>query len=87
MVLTLEIATGKDAPPRTITVDTDDLTLGFLEDMQEAQDTGKWRPLNSAIASFLGLSHDEVRAITAKQFRQIAEALSGATQGAPIPNG
>lgn len=87
MVLTLEIAAGKDASPRTITVDTDDLTLGFLEDIQEAQDTKKQKHLNAALASFLGLTRDEVRAMTNRQFMQLARALNSTVEGAPVPNG
>jgi hypothetical protein len=86
MAFTLEIDTG--AGPRQIIIDPEDITLGFLEDMEEAQATNKYKPMRTALCSLLRLSAEEGRALTMRQFRQIGEALNQAasTQNA-IPNG
>lgn len=76
--ITVDIGQGE----RTITFDPEDITLGFLEDLEEAQASNKWGPLTRAIGSLLKLSRDEQRAITMRQFRQIAEALRTSTEQA-----
>lgn len=86
MAFELTVSVG-DQPSRTITVDPDNLTLGLLEDIQEAQETGKWKVMNTCLAGFLGLTREEIRSITNKQFREISAALLSATNGEPIPNG
>lgn len=85
-MITIEIDIG--AGPRQIAFEPEDITIGFLEDLEEAQASGKWAPLRSAIASLLHLTRDEARAVTIRQFRAIAESISaGATAQATIPNG
>jgi hypothetical protein len=88
--ITFEITIGKgDATStRQITVDPDDMPLGFNEDFEAAQESGKWRDLNKALAEFLGLTHLEVRAITNRQFKDLMAAIAAASQEATaIPNG
>jgi hypothetical protein len=86
MAFTLEIDIGQG--PRKITIEPEDITLGFLEDMEEAQATSKWSPIRRAIGGLLGLSDPESRALTLKQFKAIGQALNAAAaeQGA-VPNG
>lgn len=87
MALELEISIGKDQPSRKIVIDPDELTLGFQEDLQEAQETGRWKVMNTCLAEMFGLTRDEIRSITNKQFKEISVALQAATTGAAIPNG
>lgn len=82
-MITFEIDIGQG--PRTISFDPEQITLGFLEDMEQAQETGKWRDLRPVIAELLGLTAAESRAITVRQFKGIAEAMRQAT-AEPIPN-
>lgn len=85
-VTTLEIDIG--AGPRTVTIDPEDITLGFLEDMEEAQATNKYKPMRTALCSLLKLTPEEGRALTMRQFKQIGEALNQATATqTEIPNG
>jgi len=89
MIVTLEITIGKGeaATTRTITIDPDELTLGFNEDVQAAQESGKWSDLNQMTAEMLGLTHAEVRQITNRQFKQVMQALAEASKEATtIPN-
>ena len=69
--ITVDIGQGA----RTIEFDPEDITLGFLEDLEEAQASNKWGPLRRAVGALLSLTDAESRAITMKQFRAIAEAL------------
>ena len=71
----IEITVDIGAGPRSITFDPENITLGFLEDLEEAQASNKWGPLRRAIASLLGFTDAESRAITMRQFRAIASAL------------
>lgn len=85
-VFTLEIDIGQGS--RTVAIDPEDITLGFLEDMEEAQATGKWAPMRRAFGGLLGLSDTESRAITLRQFKQIGAALGESVkEQATIPNG
>lgn len=73
---------------REIRIDPESLTLGFLEDIQEAQETGKWRPMIDAVRSLLGLSRDEARALTVADFKAIAlQVAEAAKESADNPNG
>ena len=83
MVLTITVQVGKDAPPRAISIDPEELTLGFLEDLERAQETGKWRDMIPAIQGMLGLERAEARAITLRQWRDIAEAMQTAATVPP----
>lgn len=67
---------------RTIDFDPENITFGFLEDMEEAQATNKWSALARAVGSLLGLTREEQRAITMRQFKQIAGALRESTERA-----
>lgn len=85
-MIQLEIDIG--AGPRQVTIDPEDITLGFLEDMEEAQATNKYKPMRTALCSLLKLTPDEGRALTMRQFKQIGMALNeAATSQNAIPNG
>lgn len=81
-MVTLTIAAGGVEYERRI--DPEDLTLGFLEDLELAQDTGKWRDLIPAFATLLDLPREAVRQISVKQFKAIGAALQEASA---VPNG
>ena len=84
-MVTFEIDIG--AGPREVTIDPKRITLGFLEDLEIAQATGKWAPLISAISGLLQLTHAEAREITFEQFGHIGEAMRASMQDkAAIPN-
>ena len=64
---------------RVVSVDPDDLPMAFFEDVEEAQATGKFTPIIKAYAGAFGLTSEERRALTVKQFRQLAEGIKAAT--------
>lgn len=59
-------------------IDTDDMTIGFYEDLEQAQASGKMKDFIPVIAGMLGLDRDEVRQITLGQWKMIAESFSRA---------
>jgi hypothetical protein len=63
-------------------VDTDDLTLGFYEDLERAQETGKMRDFIPVLSGMLSIEPANARAITLRQWREIAEAMQA---GAAVP--
>lgn len=72
---------------RVISIEPDTLPMGFFEDVEAAQDTGKITPILRAYGALLGFTHTEVRALTRAQFNAIAQALSAAGQEAgAVPN-
>ena len=81
-VLTITVEVGGGGP-RPIAIDPEGLTLGFLEDLERAQETGKWRDMIPAIQGMLGLERAEARAITLRQWKQIGAALK---EAADSPN-
>ncbi len=84
-VITLEIDIG--AGPRQVVIDPENITLGFLEDMEEAQATSKYKPMRTALCSLLRLSDEEGRALTMRQFKQIGQALNDAAKAqSTVPN-
>ena len=86
-MITFEFTFGKGdkATTRPIDFDPEDITLGFLEDIEAAQDTGKWAPMRAAIADLLGLSAAESRQITMRQFKQLGEAIRQASEAQSVP--
>lgn len=89
-IITVELTLGKgeNARMRQIVIDPDDLPLGFNEDLETATESNKWTELNKVLAEFLGLTHQEVRQITNRQFRELMAAIQEASkQATAIPNG
>ena len=80
-MISISITVGDTDYDRTI--DPEALTLGFLEDIEKAQESGKWRDLIPAIAGMLDLPRDAVRHVSIAQFKQIAQALQAA---GTVPN-
>lgn len=88
MTFEIKLGKGEGQTSRVVTLDPDDITLGFLEDLEAAQETGKWRDINPVIAQLLNLTRDEQRAITQRQFRDMAFAIqTGMEEASVIPNG
>ncbi len=77
----LTITAGSETFERAI--DPDELTLGFLEDIETAQESGKWRDLIPAFATLLDLPRAAVRQISVKQFKLVGAALQEASA---VPN-
>ena len=80
-MISISITAGGTDYDRTI--DPEALTLGFLEDIEKAQESGKWRDLIPAISMLLDLPREAVREVSIAQFKQISQALQAA--GA-VPN-
>ena len=81
-MITLTItAAGEDY---TRAIDPNEISLGFLEDIEIAQETGKWRDLIPALATLLDLPRAAVRQVSIAQFKQIAQAIADAGS---VPNG
>lgn len=83
-VLTIHVQIAADTEARAITIDPEALTLGFLEDLERAQESAKWRDMIPAIGGMLGVDHAEARAITLGQWKAIGAALKEAAES---PNG
>lgn len=65
------------------TVDTDDLTLGFFEDLEVAQASGKMRDFIPVLAGLLGATREEARQVTMRQWQQIAASMREAATVPP----
>lgn len=83
MAVQIEITIGAETLTRT--VDPDALSLGFLEDMEAAQESKRWRDLIPAIAGLLNLTREQTRHVSIGQFKQITAALNSAGQVDPTP--
>lgn len=70
-----------DGAERRYTFDPDDVTLGFLEDLERAQESQKLRDIMPIIAGFLGMTRDEARQIKNKDWQRIQAAMVAATTG------
>jgi hypothetical protein len=64
-------------------IDTDDLTIGFYEDLEQAQATGKMRDFIPVLAAMLQIDRAEVREITLKQWKEIASSFERAVAVPP----
>jgi len=79
--ITIRVAAGDATYERR--VDPDMLTLGFLEDVEAAQASGKWRDLIPVYAGLLDIPVSAARQIKVSDLQAIARALSEATA---VPN-
>lgn len=85
--LTITIGKGEQAKEREISIDPEDIPMGILEDLDALGTAKDWKTIRPIMQQLFDLTSDEFRALTAKQFIQIAAALQGATAGATaIPN-
>ena len=73
--------TLSDGTEKNYTFDPDEVTLGFLEDLEHAQETKKLRDIMPIIAQFLGMSRDEARQIKNRDWQAIQHAMVAATNG------
>ena len=90
MMIKVEITTGHNGTTatRTIAIDPDLIPMGFSEDMEEAQISGKWKDLNKVFAEFIGMTHEEFRQVTRGDFKRIMAAIEAASNEAVNgPNG
>lgn len=71
---------------RTITIDPDELPMSFFEDLEEAQATSRPTLIIRAVAAACGLTNEERRALTVRQFKQLSEAIKEATN-VPLGSG
>lgn len=70
----------------TVTVDPEKLTVGFFEDLEIAQETGKIAPVIRAYSELLGIAHADLRKMKMKDFQGLAERISK-TVNVPNENG
>jgi len=85
--LTIRVGRGADQHEREIVIDPDELSMGTLEDLETMGSAAKWSDIRPVIVELLGLTTEEFRALTRKQFMQIAAALSGSVaEATTIPN-
>ena len=86
--MTITLGKGENAREREISIDPDDMPMGILEDLEAIGTSRKWSDIRPIISELFGLTNEEFRAITTKQFIQISAALQGAvSDAATIPNG
>jgi hypothetical protein len=69
--------------PLPFTVDPDKLTIGFMEDMETAQATGKFGSLIDVYAELIGVDRTIIRSLTMTQFRRLTEQIAKAIN---VPN-
>lgn len=87
--MTITIGKDENAHEREIVIDPEQIPMGLLDDLQEAGDLREWKVVKPIIIELFGLTNDEYRALTARQFLDLASALTNAVgvATAPIPNG
>ena len=61
----------------------DDLTLGFFQDLERAQETGKMKDFIPVLAGLLGVDRAAAREVTMRQWQQIAAAMREAATVPP----
>lgn len=84
--VTITITVGETE--RDVEIGSKQITLGYLCDLQEAQATGRWAPLMSAMRGLLQLTEQEIREMTLDQFNEISQIVNSAVVArTTIPNG
>lgn len=84
----ITLGKGESATTRLITIDPDELPMGFNEDIQEAGESGKHRELNQVFAEMIGMTHAEFRQVKQGDFKRIMAAIKAAQEAADeAPNG
>jgi len=85
--LTITIGKGEAAREREISLDPGDISMGLLEDLQSASSAGDMGSMKPIISELFGLTNEEYRALTIKQFIEIAAAIPRAVnEASTIPN-
>lgn len=85
--LTITIGKGEAAREREITLDPMDVPMGILDDLDGLGDSKDWKSIRPIMQDLFGLTNEEFRSMTAKQFIEVATALRGAVGDATtIPN-
>jgi hypothetical protein len=63
-------------------LDTDDLTLGFFEDLETYQESKKTKDLITTLIALLSLDRDQARQVTMRQWLDMAQTIG---QAATVP--
>ena len=79
-MITVQIDMGNG--PREIVIDPKVFTLGFIEDIEEIQASGKQTPMFHLVGDICGLTREERRALTMAQFAEITETVTEAIRAA-----
>ena len=66
------------------TVNPDRITIGFMEDMETAQASGKFGAMIDVYAELFDVDRDMVRKMTLSEFRSVTEKIIKAVS---VPNG
>ena len=64
-------------------INTDDLTLGFFEDLETYQETKKTKDLITTLIDLLALERAHVRQVTIKQWVELAQQIGRASEVPP----
>jgi len=67
----------------TFTIDPDKLTIGFMEDMEEAQTSGKFSAMITVYADLFGVDRAIMRKMTLAEFRAVTDKIIKAVS---VPN-
>lgn len=67
----------------TFTIDPDRLTIGFMEDMEEAQASGKFSAMITVYAELFGVDRAVMRTMTMTEFRAVTDKIIKAVS---VPN-
>jgi hypothetical protein len=78
ITVVIDIGSG----PREITINPKSFTLGFLEDIEEAEASGKKTPLFKLVGDLCGLTREERRALTPAQFNELTSVATEAIKAA-----
>ncbi len=69
--------------PLPLTINPDKLTIGFMEDMETAQATGKFGSMIDVYAELLEVDRVIIRSLTMTQFRRLTDQIAKAVN---VPN-
>lgn len=85
--LTITFGKGEKRATKDVTIDGEELTLGLFEDINEAQKTNDMGMMRPIYAEMLGLTKEESRQITLRDFKAInAAMLQAANEVTNAPN-
>lgn len=76
--MAFEVSITLNGEARVVTIDPDDLPLAFFEDVEAAQESGKFAPIIRAYGAALGLTEAERRALRVRDFKALTAAIAQA---------
>lgn len=83
--ITIEIAFKASNTTKTLVIDSDELTMGLLMDVEAARKDGDYIKMIRAYADELGLEEHEMRQLKQGDFKRIVAAISEASKEANDP--